>query len=61
MDIFGRRIEYTVVLGFGIPDLERKVNDLTQQGWRPVGARFFAGGKLAKYNAQQRMVRVTRE
>ena len=60
MDIFGRKIEYTVVLGFGVSDLERKVSDLALQGWKPVGARYFTGGKLAKYSAQQRMIRVSR-
>jgi hypothetical protein len=61
MDIFGRKIEYTVVLGFGPADLERKVNELLVQGWKPVGSRFSSGGKLAKYGSQQAMIRVTRE
>jgi hypothetical protein len=60
MDIFGRKIEYTMVLGFGTTDLERKVNDLARQGWKPLGSRFTSGGRLAKYGAQQAMFRVTR-
>jgi hypothetical protein len=60
MDIFGRKIEYTVVLGFGSTDLERKVNELAVQGWRPLGNRFSSGGKMAKYNSQQAMIRITK-
>ncbi|NTW09297.1 MAG: hypothetical protein HGA28_06990 [Anaerolineaceae bacterium] len=60
MDILGRKIEYTVVLGFGPADLERKVNELAVQGWKPLGSRFSSGGKLAKYGSQQAMIRITR-
>lgn len=60
MDIFGRKIEYTMVLGFGTTDLERKVTELARQGWKPIGGQFTSGGRLAKYGAQQAMIRVTR-
>lgn len=61
MDLFGRKIEYTVVLGFGVSDLERKVTDLVKEGWRPVGSPYFSGNdRFAKYGAQQAMIRVRR-
>jgi hypothetical protein len=60
MEILGRKIEYTVVTGFGVTDLERKVTELAQQGWKPLGGHLYSSGKLAKYGTQQAMIRVTK-
>ncbi len=55
-----KKAEYKVVSGTnGFPELEEKVSEMLNQGWKPVGGIGFNSG--FPYQAMARVVAVTTE